>query len=198
MRNVTCPTFDAPTAWLERLRQEVDRPPRTPRPRLKLSESLEMDELLPLVLERGSLGGRSPGRYPVGDRVKACFGSARIGENETSSKGRREGRRHGAPPPAGGGWPEPTILVPLVAADGYRRRGAPLGQRPAAARRPGRPRRGCGLSPPGGPCAARRPAQEPGRPREDVTLILGIGREIGSTLDLDRVLRSVVNLASRA
>ena len=33
---------------------------------------------------------------------------------------------------------------------------------------------------------------------EDITLILEISREIGSTLDLDRVLRSVVNLASKA
>ena len=36
------------------------------------------------------------------------------------------------------------------------------------------------------------------RRAEDIALVLEISREIGSTLDLDRVLRSVVNLASRA
>ena len=36
------------------------------------------------------------------------------------------------------------------------------------------------------------------RRANDLALLLDISREIGATLDLDRVLRSVVNLASRA
>ena len=46
--------------------------------------------------------------------------------------------------------------------------------------------------------AAERPAARRGQRAGDLAVLLDISREITATLDLDRVLQSVVNLASRA
>jgi GAF domain-containing protein len=194
--------LSAPNTSLEHLRQEVDRLLELHAAAVELSASLELDELLPRVLERmrsavaaqaGTLWvAESEGMFrcraglgEVGDRLK---GAARRWEDVVSPASSR---------PAG--EPETTILVPLVAAD------ETVGVVLLSAKAGGagtfdhadHERLGA-LAPLAAHALRNARLQSQARRAEDITLILEISREIGSTLDLDRVLRSVVNLASRA
>ena len=160
--------LSAPTASLEHLRQEVDRLHELHAAAVELSASLELDELLPLVLERmrsavaaqaGTLWvAESEGMFrcraglgEVGDRLK---GAARRWDDVVAPATSRAA-----------GEPETTILVPLVAAEetvGAVLLSAKAGG--AGVVRPGRPRAAEGARPARRPCPAQRPAPEPGPP----------------------------------
>jgi len=194
--------LSAPTASLEHLRQEVDRLQELHAVAVELSASLELDELLPRVLERmraavaaqaGTLWvAEGDGMFrcraglgEVGDRLK---GAARRWDDVVAPTTSR---------PAG--EPETTILVPLVAADetvgavllSAKADGAGTFDRADHERLEA-------LAPLAAHALRNARLKSQARRAEDITLILEISREIGSTLDLDRVLRSVVNLASKA
>ena len=194
--------LSAPPASPEHLRQEVDRLHELHAAAVELSASLELDELLPLVLERmrsavaaqaGTLWvAESEGMFrcraglgEVGDRLK---GAARRWDDVVAPATSRAA-----------GEPETTILVPLVAAEetvGAVLLSAKAGG--AGAFDPADHERLKALAPLAAHALRNARLQSQARRAEDITLILEISREIGSTLDLDRVLRSVVNLASRA
>ena len=191
--------LSVPSASLEQLRHEVDRLQLLHAIGLEFAASLDLDDLPRLVLERMRSAVEAGGGtvwLAEGDGMLRC----RAGAGEIG------GRLLGALRPwaevvngqSAGMSVEAMLTVPLgVGADSvgviqlFGREGpggftrdhlellesiAPLA---AIALRNARVH-----------AAARR--------AEDITLVLEISREIGSTLDLDRVLRSVVNLASRA
>jgi GAF domain-containing protein len=194
--------LSAPTASIEHLRQEVDRLHELHAAAVELSASLELDELLPLVLERmRSAVAAHAGTLWVaeGDGMFRC--RAGLGEVGDRLKGAARRWEDVAAPAASrpAGEPETTILVPLSAAD------ETVGAVLLSAKADGGGtfdradhERLEALAPLAAHALRNARLRSQARRAEDITLILEISREIGSTLDLDRVLRSVVNLASRA
>src|SRR5215208_5545114 len=112
--------LSAPTASIEHLRQEVDRLHELHAAAVELSASLELDELLPLVLERmrSTVAALACTLWVAeSDGMFRC--RAGLGEVGDRLKGAARGWEDIAAPAASrpAGEPETTILVPLVAAD---------------------------------------------------------------------------------
>jgi GAF domain-containing protein len=194
--------LSTPTASLEHLRQEVDRLHELHAAAVELSASLDLDELLPLVLERmrAAVAAQAGTLWVAeGDGMFRC----RAGLGEVGDRLKGAARRWDdvvAPITSRlAGEPETSILVPLVAAD------ETVGAVLLSAKAEGAGtfdgadhERLEALAPLAAHALGNARLKSQARRAEDITLILEISREIGSTLDLDRVLRSVVNLASKA
>ena len=216
--------MSAPATSTDELREEVERLRLLQSISLEFSASLDFDELLPTVFDRvlaalGAEGGSiwiADGdvlrcRIAVGGRRRAA---GRRGDADRDRLRRRRGAAaaddHGDPggrgPPIRARPRPATTLAQDVMATAMVAGGMTVGAiqvtnkvtgrrdlrraRPRAARRPRRHRR------------HRAPERAAPRRREaragDLAVLLDISREITATLDLDRVLQSVVNLASRA
>jgi GAF domain-containing protein/multidrug resistance efflux pump len=189
-----------PSASVEDLRQEVERLHLLHATDLELAALLELDELLPLMLDRLSAAvSATAGTIWVAeadDMLRCRAGTGEIGERLLGAL--RQWSAVVGPDPLGTAAGT-TLTLPLTA------NGERVGALQVSARSGGSATfdaRDLELLETLAPMAAvalrNARVHSAGRRAEDLTLILEISREIGSTLDLDRVLRSVVNLASRA
>jgi GAF domain-containing protein/multidrug resistance efflux pump len=190
--------LSASSTSLEQLRQELERLHLLHATGMELGASLELDELLPLALERmrSAVGAEAGTLWMVeGEGMVRC----RAGAGEIGA------RLLGAQRP----WAEvaepaasvvgATLVAPLTVGD--ERVGiVQLSEKTGATVIFSREDRELleALAPVAALALRNARVHSAGQRAEDITLILEISREIGSTLDLDRVLRSVVNLASRA
>ena len=218
--------LSVPPASLEELRREVERLRLLHSITLEFNATLDFDELLPRVFDRvltavgadgGSLwiaegdmlhcrlavgGARRAGwwapQMPVGtgfvgdvaqkQRTTMVMEAARDPRFQRGHRHHRGHRRHHRHGDGDGGR----------RGDGRRHPGGGQAHRHRGLRRPrpgaaGGTRRGRGHPRSGTPsCTA------PERRARDLAVLLEISREITATLDIDRVLQSVVNLASRA
>jgi GAF domain-containing protein/multidrug resistance efflux pump len=186
------------SASLEQLRQELERLHLLHATGMELAASLDLDELLPLALERmrSAVGAEAGTLWMVDDEgmVRCRVGAGEIGDRLLGAQ-RPWNEVADAPPSVVGA----TLVVPLLV--GEERVGViqlsdksgPGGLFTADDRELIE-----ALAPVAALALRNARVHSAGQRAEDITLILEISREIGSTLDLDRVLRSVVNLASRA
>ncbi len=184
--------LSVPPAPLEELRREVDRLRLLHSIGLEFAASLDFEELLPRVVERvraaldaegGALWIAEPDgglrcRIAVGSAARKLVGTLRTTGPEDAPPDALT-----VPMVAGGGTVGLIQLSPRLDGRAFDRHDQELleGLATLAA-------------------FALRNAQLHGveRRADDLALVVEISREIGSTLDLDRVLRSVVNLASKA
>jgi multidrug resistance efflux pump/GAF domain-containing protein len=186
------------SASLEQLRQELERLHLLHATGMELASSLDLDELLPLALERmRSAVGAGAGTLWMadeGDMARCRVGAGEIGERLLGAQ-RPWSEVADALPSAAGA----TLVVPLQVGDErvgviqLSDKGGPGGLFNVDDRELVE-----ALAPVTALALRNARVHSAGQRAEDITLILEISREIGSTLDLDRVLRSVVNLASRA
>ncbi|MEP7175029.1 MAG: efflux RND transporter periplasmic adaptor subunit [Gemmatimonadales bacterium] len=190
-----------PTTSLEELRQEVERLHLLHATGLELAASLDLAVVLPLALDRlRSSVSASAGTLWLtdGDGLLRCRAGA--GEIGTRLLGAQRTWNDVVDPEPAGIAPATLLAVPLMV--GEDRIGAvqvsAKGADGNGAFDPRDRERLEALAPLAALAVRNAALHSAGRRAEDITLILEISREIGSTLDLDRVLRSVVNLASRA
>jgi multidrug resistance efflux pump/GAF domain-containing protein len=191
--------LSAPTS-LEQLRQELERLHLLHATGMELAASLDLDELLPLALQRlrSAVGAEAGTLWMIDgeDMVRCRAGAGEIGERLLGAQ--RPWAEVAEPSASVAGV---TLVTPLVFGD--ERVGIVQLSEKAGAAGPGifdREDREliARLAPVVALALRNARVHSAGQRAEDITLILEISREIGSTLDLDRVLRSVVNLASRA
>nr|MBA3585207.1 GAF domain-containing protein [Gemmatimonadota bacterium] len=193
--------LSVPSASLEELRQEVERLRQLQATGLALAASLDLDALLPLALARlrSAVGAGAGTLWLVEDHgMLRCRAGA--GEIGTRLLGAQRAWSDVVDADAAATGPQTTLTVPLVAGEDR------IGVIQVSAKGDG----GAGtfdrhdrerleeLVPSAAIALRNARMHSTGQRAEDMTIILEISREIGSTLDLDRVLRSVVNLASRA
>ncbi|MDQ3137198.1 MAG: GAF domain-containing protein, partial [Gemmatimonadota bacterium] len=193
--------MSVPSASLEELRQEVERLRQLQATGLALAASLDLDALLPLALARlrSAVGAGAGTLWLVEDHgMLRCRAGA--GEIGTRLLGAQRAWSDVIDADAAATAPQTTLTVPLVAGEDR------IGVIQVSAKGDG----GAGtfdrhdrerleeLVPSAAIALRNARMHSTGQRAEDMTIILEISREIGSTLDLDRVLRSVVNLASRA
>lgn len=190
-----------PTTSLEVLRQEVERLYLLHATGLELAASLDLEVVLPLALDRlRSSVSASAGTLWLtdGDGLLRCRAGA--GEIGTRLLGAQRSWSDVVDPESAEAAPATLLAVPLMV--GEDRIGAvqvsAKGADGNGAFDPRDRERLEALAPLAALALRNAALHSAGRRAEDITLILEISREIGSTLDLDRVLRSVVNLASRA
>ena len=183
---------------LEQLRQELERLHLLHATGMELGASLELDELLPLALERmRSAAGAEAGTLWMveGEGMVRCRAGA--GEIGTRLLGAQRPWTEVAEAPASAVGA--TLVAPLTVGDervGIVQLSEKTGATVVFNRDDGELIEA--LAPVVALALRNARVHSAGQRAEDITLILEISREIGSTLDLDRVLRSVVNLASRA
>ncbi|HUR94629.1 MAG TPA: efflux RND transporter periplasmic adaptor subunit [Gemmatimonadales bacterium] len=192
--------MSVPSAPLEELRQEVDRLHQLHAVGLELVSSLDLEALLPIVLDRVCrAAGAEAGTLWLtdGDGMLRCrAGAGEIGTRLLGAQ-REWSEIVGA---SGGVFPGATLTRPLLVGEdrvGAVQVSAKSGDTTAAFDAHDREMLES-LAPLAAIALRNARLHTSGQRAEDITLILEISREIGSTLDLDRVLRSVVNLASRA
>ncbi|MEO6056858.1 MAG: efflux RND transporter periplasmic adaptor subunit [Gemmatimonadales bacterium] len=190
-----------PTTSLEELRQEVERLHLLHATGLELAASLDLAVVLPLALDRlraSVSAGAGTLWLTDGDGLLRCRAGA--GEIGTRLLGAQRTWNDVVDPEPAGIAPGTLLAVPLMV--GEDRIGAvqvsAKGADGNGAFDPRDRERLEALAPLAALAVRNAALHSAGRRAEDITLILEISREIGSTLDLDRVLRSVVNLASRA
>src|SRR6266536_766620 len=189
--------LSVPSTSLEQLRHDFERLHLLHATGMELAASLDLDELLPLALERmRSAAGAEAGLLWMldgEDMVRCRAGAGEIGDRLLGAQ--RPWVEVAEPPPSAVGA---TMVAPLVA--GNERVGiVQLSDKTGTGSFDRNDRELLEALAPIAAIALRNARlHSAGKRAEDITLILEISREIGSTLDLDRVLRSVVNLASRA
>jgi GAF domain-containing protein/biotin carboxyl carrier protein len=189
--------LSVPSATLEQLRHDLERLHLLHATGMELVASLDLDELLPLALERmRSAAGAEAGLLWMldgEDMVRCRAGAGEIGDRLLGAQ--RPWVEVAEPPSSAVGA---TMVAPLVA--GNERVGiVQLSEKTGTGSFDRDDRELLEALAPIAAIALRNArVHSAGKRAEDITLILEISREIGSTLDLDRVLRSVVNLASRA
>ncbi|MFL5496729.1 MAG: efflux RND transporter periplasmic adaptor subunit [Gemmatimonadales bacterium] len=182
---------------LEQLRHDLERLHLLHATGMELAASLDLDELLPLALERmRSAVGAEAGllwMLDAEDMLRCRAGAGEIGDRLLGAQ--RPWLEVAEPPSAAVGT---TLVAPLVV--GNERVGIiQLSEKTGSSSFDRNDRELLDDLAPVAAIALRNArVHSAGKRAEDITLILEISREIGSTLDLDRVLRSVVNLASRA
>jgi GAF domain-containing protein/multidrug resistance efflux pump len=185
------------SASLEQLRQELERLHLLHATGMELAASLDLDELLPLALERmrSAVGAEAGLLWMLDgdDTVRCRAGAGEIGERLLGAQ--RPWIEVAESPSSAVGA---SIIAPLVV--GSERVGiVQLSEKTGLGGFDRNDRERLEALAPIVALALRNARlHSAGKRAEDITLILEISREIGSTLDLDRVLRSVVNLAARA
>jgi GAF domain-containing protein/multidrug resistance efflux pump len=189
--------LSVPSTSLEQLRHDLERLHLLHATGMELAASLDLDELLPLALERmrSAVGAEAGLLWMLDgdDTVRCRAGAGEIGERLLGAQ--RPWIEVAESPSSAVGA---SIIAPLVV--GSERVGiVQLSEKTGLGGFDRNDRERLEALAPIVALALRNARlHSAGKRAEDITLILEISREIGSTLDLDRVLRSVVNLAARA